>query len=188
MLCEVELDRYVYPGKPDRNGLISRRSIVTCLLKYLLLEKASKDHGYFLAITSIKSISLHAVRGFPYPWFRMIFKCRSFMPFQGEILQGVVEQVFRSGRGLLLRSGPLKLAFLSVIKMPGYSFVPGENPSFLHDKLGKIEAGVVVRFTVLSVRWMGRRWGARNEFAVLASIDGESLGPLPLVQPDDIEL
>ncbi|XP_048135518.1 DNA-directed RNA polymerase V subunit 7-like isoform X2 [Rhodamnia argentea] len=107
----------------------------------------------------------------------------------GEILQGVVDQVFRSGMGLLLRSGPLKWVYLSAIKMPGYSFIPGENPSFLHDKFGKIEAGVVVRFSVLSFRWIGRRWGdARNELAVLASIEGEYLGPLPEVQPDDIVL
>ncbi|KAF8016401.1 hypothetical protein BT93_H1802 [Corymbia citriodora subsp. variegata] len=188
MLCEVELVKHVSFCKPDRNGLISRRSIITYLLKYLLREKASKDHGYFLAITSIESISLKVVKGLQYPWFHVKFKCRTFMPSQGEILQGVVDKVLRSGMGLLLRSGPLKLAYLSAIKMPGYRFVPGENPSFVHDQLGKIEAGVVVRFAVLSVRWIGRRWDARNEFAVLASIDGESLGPLPLVQPDDIEL
>lgn len=188
MLCEVELVKYVCPGKPDSNGLISQRSIITCLLKCLLCEKASKDHGYFLAITSIKSINLKLVNEVRYPLFRVIFNCRTFMPFQGEILQGVVDQVFKSGMGLLLRSGPLKWVYLSAIKMPGYSFIPGENPSFLHDNLGKIEAGVVVRFAVLSVRWIGRRWDERNEFAVLASIEGESLGALPLVQPDDIVL
>lgn len=186
MLCEVELVKYVCPGEPDSNGLISRRSIITCLLKYLLREKASKDHGYFLAITSIKSISSKVVKEFRYPWFRVIFKCRTFMPFRGEIMQGVVDRV--TGMGLFLRSGLIKCAYLSAIKMPGYSFIPGENPSFLHDKLGKIEAGIVVRFAVLSVRWIGRRWDARNEFAILASIDGESLGPLPLVRPDDVEL
>ncbi|XP_030543345.1 DNA-directed RNA polymerase V subunit 7-like [Rhodamnia argentea] len=189
MLCEVELVKYVvYPMNPDSNSLISRRSVITRLLKALLHEKASKDHGYFLAITSFKSINLTGVNEARHAFFRVIFKCRTFMPFPGEILQGVVDLVLRSGMGLVLRSGPVNYALLPAARMPGYNFIPGENPSFLHDKLGKIEAGVVVRFAVILVRWIERRGAARKEFSVLASLEGESLGPLPLVQPDEIEL
>jgi DNA-directed RNA polymerase-4/5 subunit 7 len=58
MFCEVELlrDVAVLAENLDRNGLVSQRSIITHLLEDLLNEKASKDHGYFLAVTSLQSI------------------------------------------------------------------------------------------------------------------------------------
>jgi DNA-directed RNA polymerase-4/5 subunit 7 len=58
MLCEVALlrDVAILAENLNKNGLVSQRSIITRLLEDLLNEKASKDHGYFLAVTSLKSI------------------------------------------------------------------------------------------------------------------------------------
>ena len=40
----------------DSNGVVSQSSVVTRLLKELLLLKSTEEHGYFLAVTKLKSI------------------------------------------------------------------------------------------------------------------------------------
>ncbi|KAJ6719483.1 DNA-DIRECTED RNA polymerase SUBUNIT 7-LIKE PROTEIN [Salix purpurea] len=147
----------------DRNGLAPQRSIITHLLKDLLSMKASKDHGYFLAVTNLKSIG----------------KGES-----GE--QGVVHRTFR--HGVLLRCGPVKYIFLSARKMPSYQYISEENPVFLNDELARIENNVVVRFSVLDVRWIEKMWDMRRDFMMLASLVGDSLGPISLCGSDELDL
>ncbi|KAG6757392.1 hypothetical protein POTOM_037702 [Populus tomentosa] len=156
----------------DRNGLVSQRSIVTHLLKDLLSMKASKDHGYFLAVTNLKSIGKgEVVNKSGDVLFNVEFKCRTFMPMKGEILQGVVHRTFR--HGVLLRCGPVKYIFLSARKMPNYQYTSEENPVFLNDELARIENNVLVRFSVLDVRWIEKMWDMRRDFMMLASlVDG----------------
>lgn len=189
MFCEVELfrDVAVIAENSNRNGLVSQRSIITRLLEDMLNEKASKDHGYFLAVTSLKNIGKgEVVDESGDVFFPVVFNCRTFLPYTGEILQGVVSHIFR--HGVFMRCGPIKYAFLSARKMPNYHFVAGENPIFLSDELAKIEIDIVVRFVVLGVRWIEKRGRIKKEFVMLASLVGDSLGPISLPGSDELDL
>ncbi|GKU85837.1 hypothetical protein SLEP1_g454 [Rubroshorea leprosula] len=190
MICEVELlrDVPVLAGNLDRNGLIPQRSIVNRLLEDLFIEKSSRDHGYFLAVTGLKKIGKgEAVDESGDAFFPVVFNCRTFLPCSGEVLQGFVHHVSTSG--VFLRCGPIKYIFLSPRKMPNYHYVPGEKPAFVSDELAKIESGVVVQFVVLAVKWIEKKGtNIRRDFVMLASIEGNSLGPVSLSGSDELEL
>lgn len=194
MFSEVELLRDVpvlaKNFKSDKFGPQTRSFIVSRLLKDLLSEKASKDHGYFLGVTSLKKIGKGEVVDKSgdvfYVSFPVVFNCRTFLPYKGEILQGVVHRILRLG--VFLRCGPLKYAYLSARKMPGYQYVPGKNPLFLSGELAKIENGVVVCFKVLWVRWKERMGHVKKEFVMLASLEGDSLGPVSLPGSGELDL
>ena len=194
MFAEVELLRDVAVlAKNFRNDELVPRNqsvIVTRLLKDLLSEKASRDHGYFLAVTRLKKIGKGEVVDKSgdvfYVSFPVVFNCRTFLPYKGEILQGVVYRILRLG--VFLRCGPLKYAYLSAQKMPGYQYVSGENPLFRSDELAKIENGVVVCFKVLWVRWKERMGNVRKEFVMLASLEGDSLGPISSSESGELDL
>ena len=72
--------------------------------------------------------------------------------------------------------------------MPGYQYVSGENPLFRSDELAKIENGVVVCFKVLWVRWKERMGNVRKEFVMLASLEGDSLGPISSSESGELDL
>lgn len=193
MFCEVELARdvEVMAENEKRDGFNnSHRYIITCLLENLLKEKASRDHGYFLAVTNLKSIGKGEVKNESQSQcisFPVTFSCRTFLPFEGEILHGVVRHIFR--RGLLLRCGPIKYVFLSARKMPTYRYVGGKNPLFSSDECATIENDVVVRFSVLGVRWIEKRGCIKKEFVMLASLEGNnSLGPISSSESDEFDL
>ena len=189
MFCEVELlrDVAVLAENLDRNGVVSQRSIITRLLEDLVNEKSSKDHGYFLAVTSLKNIGNgEVVDESGDIFFPVVFNCRTFLPSTGEILQGVVHYIF--SHGVFLRCGPIKYAFLSARKMPNYHYVAGENPVFLSDELAKIDNDIVVRFVVIGVRWIEKRRLVKKEFVMLASLVGDSLGPISLSGSDEMDL
>ncbi|XP_048332682.1 DNA-directed RNA polymerase V subunit 7-like [Ziziphus jujuba] len=189
MYFEVELvrDVAVLAENFKKDVPISQGSIITQLLENLLQEKATKDHGYFLSVTSLKRIGKgEVVEESGNVLFPVVFNCRTFLPIKGEILHGVVHHTLRLG--VCLRCGPIKYAFLSARKMPRYQFVSGEKPVFLSDELGKIEAGVVVRFVVLDLRWIEKRGRFRKEFVMLASLEGDSLGPIALSGSDELGL
>ncbi|KAG2722167.1 hypothetical protein I3843_02G101100 [Carya illinoinensis] len=189
MFCEVELLRDVAVLAKNLEGtrLVPQRFIITRLLEDLLNEKASKDHGYFLAITSLKSIGKgEVVDETGDVFFPVVFNCRIFLPFKGEILKGVVHHVFR--HGVFLRCGPIRYAFLSARKMPNYQYVDGENPAFSSDELVKIENDVVVRFVVLGVRWIEKRGDIKKEFVMLTSLEGDSLGPISSSGSGELDL
>ncbi|XVE81754.1 hypothetical protein DITRI_Ditri15bG0090900 [Diplodiscus trichospermus] len=185
MFFEVELQRdvKVHARNLNNNRLVSRRTILSCLLKDLFKEKASEDHGYFLAVTSLKSIGKAEIMDESGNIvFTVVFTCRTFKPLKGEVLQGVVRYI--SQYGVFLRCGPVRNAFLSAWKMSNYHYIPGAKPVFLSNELSKIEKGVVVCFLVLAVRWMN----ASRDFEVLASIDADSLGPVSLPGSDELDL
>lgn len=190
MFHEVELvrDVEITAEKEKRDALNFQRYIVTCLLENLLKEKANKDHGYFLAVTSLKSIGKGVVKNESQcVSFPITFICRTFLPLEGEILHGVVRHIFR--RGLLLKCGPIKYVFLSARKMPTYHYVGGENPVFLSNEFATIGNDVVVRFSVLGVRWIEKRGCIKKEFVMLASLEGNnSLGPISLSDSDEFDL
>lgn len=172
--------------KRSRSGLVRQKNIMYVLLLNLFNEKASKDYGYFLSVTSLKSISKQEVldKKTRDMFLSVVFKCRTFLPRRGEILEGVVYHMFK--RGVLLRCGPMKNVYLSIRKMPNYIYLSGKNPVFFNNNgLRKIEINVVVRFVVFGVRWIEERGNIKNEFEMLATIEGdESLGPLSLCEDD----
>ncbi|MBA0559058.1 hypothetical protein Golob_016039 [Gossypium lobatum] len=183
MFFEVELQRDVKINATNLDKPVSRRLILACLLDNLFKEKASEDHGYFLAVTRLKSIGKGNVMDESgNTVFTVVFTCRTFKPFPGEELQGVVRYI--SQHGVLLKCGPIRNAFLSAWKMSKYQYIPGKKPAFLSNELSKIEKGVVVCFLVLAVRWIN----ASRDFEMLASVDADSLGPVSLPGSDELEL
>ena len=180
MFSEVQLVRgvVVLAEKLNKDSPDTTKSVITTqLLKNLLREKVSKEHGYFLSVTALKKIGNGQISNdFRKMLFPVAFSCRTFLPCRGEILEGVVHRVHNLG--VFIRCGPLKYAFLSARKMPNYHYVDGANPFFLRGDSAMIGKEVVVRFMVLQARWIETFRDMRKEFAVVVSIDGESLGPV----------
>ncbi|TYJ20151.1 hypothetical protein E1A91_A09G242400v1 [Gossypium mustelinum] len=103
MFFEVELQRDVKIHATNLDKPVSRRFILACLLDNLFKEKASEDHGYFLAVTRLKSIGKGNVMDESgNTVFTVVFTCRTFKPFPGEELQGVVRYITR--RALEMRT------------------------------------------------------------------------------------
>uniref|UniRef100_A0A6N2N5S9 DNA-directed RNA polymerase subunit n=1 Tax=Salix viminalis TaxID=40686 RepID=A0A6N2N5S9_SALVM len=149
-----------------------QRSIVVCLLDDFAKKRATKDLGYYLAVSTLESIGEGKVRQQTGDvLFPVVFSGITFKIFRGEILEGVVHKVLK--HGVLLKCGPIENIYLSSLKMPGYRYVPGENPVFLNDKTSKIGKDVAVRFIVLGTKWLE----AEREFQALVSLEGDYLGP-----------
>ncbi|KAL3846261.1 hypothetical protein ACJIZ3_003664 [Penstemon smallii] len=65
-------------------------------------KKATKDLGYFLAVTTVQSIG------------------------EGKVRQQSGDVLFP--HGIFLKCGPTDQVYLSHLKMADYQYVPGENP------------------------------------------------------------
>ncbi|KAF5752356.1 DNA-directed RNA polymerase V subunit 7 [Tripterygium wilfordii] len=157
----------------DVEGLMLKKSIVNRLLDEFAGKKATKDFGYFLAITTLDNIGEGKVR--PQTGdvlFPVVFSAVTFKIFRGEVIQGVVQKVLK--HGVFLSCGPLENAYLSNTKMPDYNYVTGENPVFLSEKQSKIEKETVVRVMVIGTKWLE----AERQFQALVSLEGDYLGPL----------
>lgn len=196
MFSEVEMARDVAICAKHLNGQSPHQQILCRLLQDLVHEKACREHGFYLGITALKSIGNnknnnidnednHQAHILTFP---VSFTCRTFLPARGDILQGIVKKVLWNG--VFIRSGPLRYAYLSLLKMPDYHYVHShsedEKPYFQKDDLSKIAAGVVVRFGVLAVRFKERPHKRRNDYYVLATLEGyETLGPISLTGSDE---
>ncbi|KAK4478160.1 hypothetical protein RD792_017442 [Penstemon davidsonii] len=143
------------------------------------------EYGYLLAVTKLISIGHGLKASRCCTCFPVEFRCRTFIPVDGEIFTGVVKRVLE--RGIFLKSGPMNIVYLPSVKMPNYNYVSEENekPVFMRDDLSKIGIGVVVRFVVFAVKWTEDRL---REFRVLASIDGDGLGPVSLNGLDELDV
>ncbi|GAB4843251.1 hypothetical protein Ancab_040460 [Ancistrocladus abbreviatus] len=183
MLCRVGIPR----EELDDAGVVSQRSIITRVLKNLLWVKSSKDLGYYLSITNLKGIGKGESHGSERCiYFPVSFTCRTFIPRKGEIMHGVVYWVHN--QGVFLRCGSMKVIFLAAQKMADYHYQPGKEPAFQNESLSRIEIGVVLLFMVFAVRWVEQRGNITREFQVLASIEGDSLGPVSLTGTDGLDL
>ncbi|RRT82500.1 hypothetical protein B296_00013153 [Ensete ventricosum] len=110
-------------------------------------RKASKEHGYYVAVTTLNSIGEGKVRELSGDvLFPVIFSCITQKPAKGEILVGTVDKILK--QGVFLKSGPISSIFLSEKMMRDYKYVGGENPMFLNDKHAKLEKDTMVRFKV----------------------------------------
>ncbi|KAJ8755672.1 hypothetical protein K2173_022267 [Erythroxylum novogranatense] len=157
----------------DANELMLQKSIITRLLEDFAGKRATKELGYFLAITTLDSIGEGKVRqNTGDVLFPVVYSAITFKIFRGEVLEGVVHKVLK--HGVFLRCGPVEHIYLSSVKMPDYRHLPAENPVFLSDKMSKIEKDVVVRFIVIGTKWLE----AEREFQALVSLEGDYLGPV----------
>lgn len=183
MLCEVECLQHVavLTKDVDTNGTVPTSSIVSSLLKQLKMCKALEEFGYFVGVTKLKTIGNAIINdeSLKYIDFLVAFNCRTLLPVKGEVMIGIVHSINRFG--VFLKSGPMKVVYLSTRKMPNYYYFVEEEeeeegkPVFLsNNDLSRIEKDVVIRFTVFATRWNQRT----RDIRVLASIDGESLGPV----------
>ncbi|KAL5988966.1 hypothetical protein ACLOJK_027068 [Asimina triloba] len=161
------------PAELHEKGRMLQRSIILHLLEDIAYRKATKEHGYFLAVTSLNSVAEGKVRELTGEVvFTVVFNCITFKPFKGEILKGSVEGILK--HGVFMKCGPIQNIFLSASTMGDYRFVPGEEPVFTSEKLSKIEKQVVVRFRVLGLKWLE----TQREFQMLATLAGDYLGPI----------
>lgn len=157
----------------EAGGLMLQKAIITRLMADFAAKKASKDLGYFLALTTVGRIGEGKVRKqsgdvvFP-----VSFSCITFKIMPGEVLEGVVDKILKPG--VFLKCGPADTIFLSHQKMDDYQFMPGENPYFMNGKSSKIEKGVVVRFLVIGEKFVE----VEKDFRVVGSLEGDYLGPI----------
>ncbi|GAV69605.1 SHS2_Rpb7-N domain-containing protein [Cephalotus follicularis] len=175
MFIKVQLPwNVIIPAeKLDVKGLMLQRSIVIRLLDDFASRKATRDLGYYLAVTTLDSIGEGRVRQHSGDvLFPVVFSGITFKIFRGEILDGIVHKVLK--HGVLLRCGPIENIYLSSVKMPDYHYVHGEDPVFLNENSSKIEKDVVVRFIVIGTKWLE----AEREFQALVSLEGDYLGPV----------
>jgi len=175
MFLKVQLPwNVIIPAESlDTKGLMLQKSIIIRLLDDFSSKKATKDLGYFLAVTTLDHIGEGKVRQHTGDvLFPVLFTCVTFKPLRGEILEGVVHKILK--HGVFLRCGPIENLYLSNQKMSDYKYVPGENPIFMNDKLSKIEKDVVVRFSVIGTKYIE----VEREFQAVVSLEGDFLGPV----------
>lgn len=171
--AEMNSNVLISPDQLTPQGLLLQKAIITRLLEDIANKKASKEHGYFIAITSLKSIGDGRVRTLTGDvLFPVSFSCLTQKPTKGEVLTGTVERILK--HGLFVKSGPIEDIFISEKMTGDYKYVPGESPMFLSEKHSKLEKGVSVRFKVVGFRWME----ADRQFQLLASLAGDFLGPI----------
>ncbi|KAH0634209.1 DNA-directed RNA polymerase V subunit 7-like [Solanum tuberosum] len=186
MLCDFEVRLYVVVPMEDikKSGELPGSIVIRRLFSQLTFLRATEDCGYFLKVTKVKSVgSGKLLDSSKYIMFPVTFHSRTFLPKTGEVLVGIVIEVCR--HGVFLKCGPMNSIYLSVRKMPNYNYVSGENPFFICNDQSRIENEVAVRFVVYAMRWSRT---LVRKFDVLASIDGDSLGPVSLNGFDGLEL
>lgn len=180
-MCNVH-----YPiAKIGKNGVILASDVVNTLLKMLPVFKAlGPPYGYLVAVTEVISLGqgFHDKRSSKCITFPVEFVCRTLRPVDGEVMTGVVHGV--TSLGVFLRYGPMNMIFLSPSKMTGYLYQEGDKQVYLREDMSRIEVGVVVRFSVLHVKFVVER----EEYHVLATIDGDGLGPVSHNGTDDLDL
>lgn len=157
----------------DAEGLVLQKAILTRLLDEFATKKASEDIGYFLAVTTLDHIGDGVVMQHSGDvLFPVKFSCISFKMFPGEVLEGDAHKIMK--HGVFLKCGPAEKVYVSHHKMPGYQYMPGENPLFRNDKSSKIEKGTRVRFQVLAEKYDE----AEKDFRAVVSLEGDYLGPI----------
>ncbi|KAM0936641.1 putative DNA-directed RNA polymerase [Dioscorea sansibarensis] len=175
VFLEVEMpwNVLIAPDKLDAKGLLLRKAIIIRLLEDIANRKASKEHGYYVAVTALKKIGEGKVRDMTGEvLFPVTFTCITQKPSKGEVLVGTVDKILK--QGIFLKSGPLESIFLSEKTMKDYQYSAGDNPMFLNDKHSKLEKDTLVRFKIFGIKWIE----SDRHFQILATLAGDYLGPL----------
>ena len=157
----------------DAKGLMLKRAILVELLEAFASKKATKELGYYVAVTTLDKIGEGKIREHTGEvLFPVMFSGMTFKIFKGEIIHGVVHKVLK--HGVFMRCGPIENVYLSYTKMPDYKYIPGENPIFMNEKTSRIQVETTVRVVVIGIKWME----VEREFQALASLECDYLGPL----------
>ncbi|KAL3506041.1 hypothetical protein ACH5RR_031423 [Cinchona calisaya] len=159
------------PEELHLDALKLRKSIYVRLLAEFAEKKATEELGYFIAVTTVDKVGEGIVRHSGEVVFPVDFSCITFKVFTGEVLRGVVHKIYK--HGIFLRCGPLENVFISNETMPGYCYVPGENPIFMRDT-SKIEKDAEVRFVVIEQTFQEDT----KEFRAVGGLEGDFLGPM----------
>ncbi|XP_004240814.2 DNA-directed RNA polymerase V subunit 7-like [Solanum lycopersicum] len=170
---ELSWDVIIHAEKLDVEGVMLQKAILIRLMDDFAAKKASKDLGYFMAVTTLDKIGEGKVQKHTgHVLFPVEFSCITFKIFRGEILEGVVYDIKK--HGVFMRCGPVDKVYLSHKKMADYKYVPGENPIFMNEKMSRIEKDTVVRFIVLRTKYMK----AEKKFQAVGSLERDYLGPI----------
>ncbi|RLN29290.1 DNA-directed RNA polymerase V subunit 7-like [Panicum miliaceum] len=170
--AEMSWNVLISPRELDRKGLLLRKAIIVRLLEDVTNRRASKEHGYYIAVNQLKAISEGKVRELTGDvLFPVTFTCITQKPMKGEVMVGYVDRILK--HGVFLKSGPVESIFMAEKSMSDYKYIGGENPMFMNDH-SKLEKDTAIRFKVMGLRWME----ADRQFQLLATIAGDFLGPL----------
>ncbi|XP_074571585.1 DNA-directed RNA polymerase V subunit 7 [Curcuma longa] len=175
VFMEVDLSWNVIisPEQLDAKGLLLHKAIILRLMDDIASRKASKEHGYYVAVTTLNSVGEGKVRELSGDvLFPVTFTCITLKPIKGDILVGTVDKILK--HGIFLKAGPIGSIFLSEKTMRDYKYVGGDNPMFLNDKHANLEKDTMIRFKVLGLKWLE----SDREFQVLATLAGDFLGSL----------
>ncbi|KAI0493495.1 hypothetical protein KFK09_023613 [Dendrobium nobile] len=158
----------------DLERLPLPKVILLNLLHRISCRKASNEHGYYIAITTLNTISeLHQDEDTGAILFTVSLSCTTVKPCKGEILIGTVTRILEDG--IILKSGPMNNILLSETRMNDYELDMSEEPMFLKvNGLSYIKKGTKVRFKVLDIKWIERE----KEFIIWATILDDYLGPI----------
>ncbi|KAI9087481.1 hypothetical protein K1719_030621 [Acacia pycnantha] len=121
MFLKVQLPWNVIlsPESLEASDLKLQESIIIRLLDDFAAKKATKDLGYYIAVTTLKRIGEGKVRQHTGDvLFPVVFSALTFKFCKGEILEGVVHKVMK--HGVFLRCGPVESLYLTNLKMPDY--------------------------------------------------------------------
>ncbi|KAL0907407.1 hypothetical protein M5K25_021818 [Dendrobium thyrsiflorum] len=169
VFLDIEINETVIlpPNLLDpRGGLLLRKAIIERLLNDISRKKASEEHGYYVAVSTLNSIGdgeVNQLTGEVH--FPVSFNCTTTKPYKGEILIGTIDKVRR--QGIFLISGPIQNIFLSEKTMKDYKFSNIEEPIFVNTNgQTKMEKDSNVRFRIVGVKWIE----SDREFQVLATI------------------
>ncbi|KAJ0974047.1 hypothetical protein J5N97_016012 [Dioscorea zingiberensis] len=175
VFLEVEMtwNVLIAPDKFDAKGLLLRKAIILRLMEDIANRKASKEHGYYVAVMALRTIGEGKVREMTGEvLFPVTFTCITQKPTKGEVLVGTVDKILK--QGIFLKSGPLDSIFLSEKTMKDYQFSAGDNPMFLNGKHSKLEKDTMVRFKIFGLKWVE----SDRNFRALATLAADYLGPL----------
>jgi DNA-directed RNA polymerase II subunit RPB7 len=126
-------------------------------------------HGFVLAVTSVYSIGQGMIReGVGNARFNVQYRCISFMPHKGEVLDATVKSVNKMG--FFAEAGPLQLFVSNHLIPEEFEFDTSHEPAYLNGEGEKIVPGSEVR-----VRIVGTRVDANEIFAV-ATMSDDYLG------------
>src|ERR1044072_2127401 len=82
----------------QKGSLMLQRAILLRLLSVFAVKKATKDLGYFTAVTTLDKIGEGKVRQHTGDvLFPVVFNAVTFKIFKGDILEGVVHKVLKHG-------------------------------------------------------------------------------------------
>ncbi|XP_050373210.1 DNA-directed RNA polymerase V subunit 7-like [Argentina anserina] len=156
------------PKSLQIDGVKFQTELSRRLLNAFSEERATKDLGYLLAVTTVESIGDGKVRpGTGEVKYPVVFNCITFKLFPGEIIHAVVCKVM--WHGVCLRCGPVENLFLSANRIPDYQYIPRDDDSmFLNPakSQSRIRKDVTIRCIVIATRWSD----ADREFRVLVDL------------------